>query len=175
MSSLISSGRFLPAPARLPVNRVAEFVPFGRLNPRQVSPHHGQKYSAQNMPLTLVIRYRYSRHLIPVLLAPTQTSNQEALQVPEEVTPDQLSVACFIGGSKISLRFADNFICTLDLAQLGIDASKLKLETAHASWGSAIEVEDVGGKAIHIDSAVLRAYCDPQFAAELKESIAEAG
>src|SRR5207247_2655293 len=106
-------------------------------------------------------------------LESAQTTTTGARPVPPEITPDRLSFACSVGGSKVSLRFSDNFICTVDLARLGMDVATLKLKTARASWGSAVEVEDADGETFHSDSAILRAHCDPKVAAELRKEIAK--
>ena len=94
--------------------------------------------------------------------------------VLSDLQPESLMYARHARGSRISLRFSDGLAVTLDLATLGIDTSELRLATAHpSSWGSAVEVEDQRGKTVHIDSAVLRSYCDPKYAAELRQAIAD--
>jgi hypothetical protein len=95
-----------------------------------------------------------------------------SVPVPADLPPEHLALAFSVGGTKVSLRFADGFICTIDLTRLGIDTTKLRMDTARASWGSAVEIETTRGKTIHIDSSVLRAYCDPVFAAKLAQVIA---
>lgn len=95
--------------------------------------------------------------------------------VLSNLRPEHLTYARYVSGLRLLLRFADGLAVTLDLARLGIDAGSLRLATAHASsWGSAVEVEDQRGKVVHIDSAVLRSYCDPKYAAVLRRAIADA-
>jgi hypothetical protein len=122
----------------------------------------------------LQIKYRRPGRIINILLT-SMSSHQrwEITPVGEKLPLEHLKVACHIGGRKVSLVFSDGFFSTVDLARVGIDTANLKLETARASWGSAVEIEDRKGKAIHIDSAVLRAQCDPQYAAELAKAIAD--
>jgi hypothetical protein len=73
------------------------------------------------------------------------------------------------------LQFSDGLTATVDLSRVGVNTSGLRLGSARASsWGSALEVEDARGNTVHIDSAVLRAYCDPQYAAALRQAIADA-
>ena len=87
--------------------------------------------------------------------------------------PDHVISANYTGDNLVSLRFSDGFTAVVDLARLGLDLQSLRLYTICASsWGSSIEVEDVEGETVHIDSAVLRAYSDPNFAAHLERSIA---
>jgi hypothetical protein len=99
-----------------------------------------------------------------------------ARPMPTDFSPDHLALATYVGGTKIALRFSDGFITTIDLKSpdipLDIPIAKLKLETARASWGSAVEIRKAGGGAVHIDSAVLRASRDPEYAEELKREIA---
>jgi hypothetical protein len=91
-----------------------------------------------------------------------------------ELPPDLLAFARHDGGTSVFLRFSDGHTATVDLARLGIDMSRLSLGTASASAdGSAVEVRARHGKTVHIDSAVLRSYCDPEYAAELRQAIAD--
>jgi hypothetical protein len=102
------------------------------------------------------------------------TSNSEGpSMLTEELPPEHLSGAQHAENGRVSLRFADGYRGTVDLAELGMDPAALRLESVRASsWGSAVEVEDRQGKTIHIDSAVLRARCDRQYAMKLREAIA---
>ena len=94
--------------------------------------------------------------------------------MPSEESRDHIASARHAGGTSISLRFSDGRQATVDLAALGIDTSNLRLKSARASsWGSAVEIKDRRGGTIDIDSAVLRSYCDPQYAAELRQAIAD--
>jgi hypothetical protein len=90
-----------------------------------------------------------------------------------DVSPDQLTAASHASVTAVFLQFTDGHKATIDLVDLGIDVSNLRLPTVRASsWGSAVEVEDATGKTVHIDSALLRAYSDPQYAKQLGEAIA---
>jgi hypothetical protein len=102
------------------------------------------------------------------------TSSQDR-PAPKDFAPDHLALACHVGGTRIALKFSDGFLATIDLARLGIPTSGLRLETARASWGSAVEIRRAGGGAMHVDSAVLRASLDPKFAEQLKREIAALG
>jgi hypothetical protein len=118
-------------------------------------------------------KMRYSR-LGRVVSAPqvtTSTTVGAIRPVRESFPPHHLALACYVGGNKISLRFSDGFLCTVDLARFGVDTSRLRLDTSQASWGSAVEILDSRGKKFHIDSASLRAFCDPRYAAELQRAI----
>jgi hypothetical protein len=84
-----------------------------------------------------------------------------------DVRPEQLADARRGHGDVLFLRFADGFTAKVDLAEIGIDTTGLRLSSAHASWGSAVEIKTKGNDTIHIDSAVLRASCDPGYAAIL--------
>jgi hypothetical protein len=93
--------------------------------------------------------------------------------VPDSA-PDFLTSACFAGGTKVLVCFSDRLSRVIDLTELGIDTSWLRLDTVrHSSEGSALEVTDKDGETIHIDSAVLRSHCDPKYAAELQQAIAD--
>lgn len=85
--------------------------------------------------------------------------------------PEHLALATHIGGGKVALRFSDGRINTIDLSLLGIDTAKLRMSTAKASWGNAVEIQSMKGNAIYIDSSVLRAFCDPNYAAELRQAV----
>jgi hypothetical protein len=88
--------------------------------------------------------------------------------------PDHLALARHDSGTNLFLRFSDGQTAIVDFAKLGIDTSRLRMDTASASAeGSAVEIKDRRGKMVHIDSAVLRAHCDPKYAAELRQAIAE--
>jgi hypothetical protein len=99
------------------------------------------------------------------------SSNDPTIPNPAK---DYLLSVHMTGGSHIALRFLDGKVGELDLADLGLDTSKLRIGTIKASsWGGAAEVEDRNWHTIHIDSSVLRAHIDPQYAALLKEAIAD--
>jgi hypothetical protein len=90
------------------------------------------------------------------------------------MSQDYLVEAHRVSGALIALRFEDGHTGTINLTDLGIDPSSLRLDTVRASsWGSALEVEDLSGETVHIDSAVLRAYSDPQYARQLEQDIRE--
>jgi len=73
---------------------------------------------------------------------------------------------------RIRVRFADQFEGIVNLADLELDLALLKMETVRASsWGSAAEVDDLNMRPVHIDSSVLRAHIDPNFAADLQKAI----
>lgn len=86
---------------------------------------------------------------------------------------DHLTHAKYAGNGKVALQFADGLFAGVDLAELDIDTSMIKPESMRASWGSAVEIDTTDGDTFHIDSAVLRAYCDPEYAEELEKSIQE--
>jgi hypothetical protein len=91
-----------------------------------------------------------------------------------DLPPDHLAFARHDGGTSVFLYFSDGHTVTVDLERLGIETSRLRMGTASASaQGSAVEVRDKGGKTVHIDSAVLRSFCDPKYAAELRQAIAD--
>jgi hypothetical protein len=145
------------------------------------SPHHAKPISiregvrgkSKSKTEPQKFRYYHSGRIIELPLKSTSSNASWAIRVLAKLPPEHLQLALHVGGSKVSLRFSDGFFSTVDLARLGIDATKLKMATARASWGSAVEVEAAKGKAIHIDSAVLRAQCDPKYAAELAQAIAD--
>ncbi len=87
--------------------------------------------------------------------------------------PEHLALATHIGGRKVALRFSDGRISTIDLSLFGIDTAKLRMSTTKVSWGNAVEIQDMKGKAVHIDSSVLRAFCDPRYAAELRQAVTD--
>jgi hypothetical protein len=115
-------------------------------------------------------KYFYSGQLLTA-----SGASVEAHSMPLDLSPERLSSAHYIASERrVSLRFFDGLTAMLDLVRLGIDISGLKLGTVRvSSLGSAIEVEDLRGKTIDIDSAVLRSYCDPAYATELRKAIAE--
>lgn len=89
---------------------------------------------------------------------------------------DHLLAVHQLGDACVALRFLDGFVGHLDLADLGLDLSQLRIGTIRASeWGGAAEVQDRSWHTVHIDSSVLRAHVDPQYAAVLKEAIANLG
>jgi len=95
---------------------------------------------------------------------------------PQNVAPDRLIAARSMPDGSILVRFADQRTGRVDLTQLGISTDSLKPETVRASsWGSAVEVTDNSGHTIHIDSAVLRAHIDPDYATWLQRAISELG
>ena len=94
--------------------------------------------------------------------------------VPSDLPPEHLAFARHVGQESVFLRFSDGREATIDLERLGIDTSRLRLNTRASSWGSAVETRDRLGKTVHIDSALLRSYCDPKYAAELRQAIADA-
>lgn len=97
-----------------------------------------------------------------------------ASPVATNLPPEHLASVRHLGGAVLSLRFSDGYTGRVDLSRLGMDVTMLRLDTARVSWGSAVEVDDTRGETVHIDSAVLRAYCDPQYAAQLEAAIASA-
>jgi hypothetical protein len=86
--------------------------------------------------------------------------------------PEHLASVEHVYDSKVYLTFSDGYSATIDLAELGIDLTALRWRSLEPSWGSAVEIKTASGKAIHIDSAVLRAYCDTQYAADLEQAVA---
>jgi len=130
-------------------------------------------YSARTRSrlVTRNLRYPTSRRFA---ILRTSTSVSRCNLPPLSNTTDHIASARHINGTVISLLFWDGFVATVDLAELQIDTTALNLESARASsWGSAVEVRDTRGKIVHIDSAVLRAYCDPPYAAQLEQEIAD--
>jgi hypothetical protein len=106
--------------------------------------------------------------------ASTGSVRGENVMMPD-LPPDHLAFARHDGRANIFLHFSDGHAAKVDLTSLGIDVSRLNMNTAGASAeGSAVEIADANGKTVHIDSAVLRSYCDPRFAAELRQAIADA-
>jgi hypothetical protein len=92
------------------------------------------------------------------------------------MTEDCLVEAHRTPGGMVSVRFSDERSGIVNLRKLGVDQSRLRMETVRASpWGSAIEITDNAGHVIHIDSAIARAYIDPEFAAKLQRRISELG
>ena len=162
MAGLPMAGKPLPAPDRFYKIALS----------RTTSTHKMVRSKARNKIRIVQMRHGYARKVAPF------TGTASVLGgslVSSDLRPEHLTYARHVSGSRLSLRFADGLVATLDLAKLGIDASSLRLATAQASsWGSAVEVEDQRGKAVHIDSAVLRSYCDPKYAAVLRQAIAAA-
>jgi hypothetical protein len=99
------------------------------------------------------------------------SSNDPTIPHPAK---DHLLAVYYRGDDCIRLRFADGVVKEMSLADIGLDVSRLRLSTVRmASWGGAAEIEDQNHHTIHIDSSVLRAHVDPQYAAILKEAITE--
>jgi hypothetical protein len=120
------------------------------------------------------LKYRKSRGSVSITKQSSSSASSASTVLPQKVSPDGLIDARRTSGAEVTLKFEDGHTGTVDLADLGIDTTALRLETVHASsWGSAIEVKDVRGKTVHIDSAVLRAYSDPKYARQLEQDIAD--
>jgi len=99
------------------------------------------------------------------------SSNDPTIPNPAK---DHLLSVYQAGNSRVYVRFLDGFVGEIDLSELGLDTSRLRIGTIRASsWGGAAEVEDLAWHTVNIDSSVLRAQVDPQYAALLNEAIAE--
>jgi hypothetical protein len=95
---------------------------------------------------------------------------------PVDRSPERLIAASWKGNGKIFVQFADNCRGFVDLAQLGIEVAGLRTGTIRASsWGNAAEVTDNTGHVVHIDSSVLRAHIDSDYAAKLERDISSLG
>ena len=72
----------------------------------------------------------------------------------------------------VVLRFSDGFEATVDISLTGLNVRLLNLSTIREStWGGAVELEDRDGHTVHIDSSVLRAIVDPEFATVLTAAV----
>ena len=81
----------------------------------------------------------------------------------------KLVYARHFSGTRISIRFADNWTATADLAETGLNFDGFDFATVKLSeWGDAVEILDSSGEVVDIDSAVLRAIVDPPFAKEIE-------
>ena len=101
------------------------------------------------------------------------SSNDPTIPNPAK---DHLLAVHQIGGTEVILRFLDGFCGHIDLRDLGLNIASLRIGTIRASsWGGAAEIEDSNWHTIHIDSSVLRAKTDSQYAAILKQAIADLG
>lgn len=110
----------------------------------------------------------------PIAMAQAETTALRGNSISSEPLRDQLVSVRHLGGTRIALKFSDNYEGNVDLSTLGIDTTVLQPETVRvSSLGSAAEIKSKSGKTIDIDSAVLRSYCDPEYAAELRRAIAE--
>jgi hypothetical protein len=95
---------------------------------------------------------------------------------PLHAKPDQLKSASHEKNGEIALTFADGHSGRVNLSDLGIDWRRLRMNTIRASlWGSAAEVKDANGKTFDIDSSVLRAWIDPDYAADLEDKLKSLG
>jgi hypothetical protein len=84
---------------------------------------------------------------------------------------DHLTKARYIGKSSVEVTFADDFVATLTLRQIGLVAGEVDLQTAKATaMGLAIKPRK-GRKRLVIDSATLRYLADPEYAAKIDQSI----
>jgi hypothetical protein len=115
-------------------------------------------------------RMRHLMYKIPrrsVVLGATATMSQT-------LSPEHIVRARHAGGTEAAMRFADGHEGRVDLTDLGLDVATLRLETMReTSWGGAVELETTEGESITLDAAVLRAYCDPEYANQLAQAIAE--
>lgn len=118
------------------------------------------------------MKHARSARFVSMLVNTMAASSSMGKAATQDLPPEHLALASHVGGAKVSLKFSDGFICTVDVQRFGFDPDHLRMETARESWGSAVEIEDRRGKAIHIDSSVLRAACDPVYAKRLREAIA---
>jgi hypothetical protein len=101
-------------------------------------------------------------------------------QVPEDKTMaakvevDQLISARHAEGSCILVRFADGLSGTINVCDLGLDPAELRMAAVRLSVsGTAAEFEDVSGSIVAIDSSILRAQIDPEYARQLEKAAAE--
>jgi predicted RNase H-like HicB family nuclease len=82
--------------------------------------------------------------------------------------PDQLTFVRYETPTTILIQFADGLTAKVNLEVLGLDLARLRVFTAKVfPGGTAIEIDDVDGEPVLIDSAAARAQVDPQYAAEL--------
>jgi hypothetical protein len=140
------------------------------LLPRQTEPHALLASSAKRTPEPEMYYGRWP--MLSISFAKTGlASNDPTVPHPAK---DHLLAVHQVGDGQVALRFLDGFVGSLKVADLGLDTSRLRLGTIRAAQsGESAEVEDQSWHTISIDSSVLRAYVDPQYAAILKEAIAE--
>jgi hypothetical protein len=92
--------------------------------------------------------------------------------MPATLPLDHLESANYAGGTKANVRFSDGLGGIMDLTDIGLDTKPLNLGSIKQSWGSAIEIETKSGEQFYIDSSIIRAYLDPDFAKQLAQTIA---
>jgi hypothetical protein len=85
--------------------------------------------------------------------------------------PDQLTEARCVDGLSVSLTFADQFVATVSLSQLGLAADEVNLRTAKATPAGLV-VKSKSGRKFVIDSSTLRYVADPDYAARLDDAVA---
>src|SRR4051812_43024601 len=143
--------------------------------PLPSSPPERRRFTIGKMKMThQTVRYYLRKKIHAVAPATPEIQKGKILNVKMfQPSPDRLALARHAGGGKVYLRFSDGHTGTVDLGQLGIDVAALKMDSARESWGSAVEIDKLDGDTYHVDSAVLRARCDPQYAEQLKREIAE--
>jgi len=83
---------------------------------------------------------------------------------------DHLTKARCVDESSVELTFADGFVASLTLSQLGLAAGKFDLRTAKAT-STGLAVKPTNGRKLVIDSATLRYIADSAHATRLDEAI----
>lgn len=87
---------------------------------------------------------------------------------------DHLLSARLTKSKTVRLRFLDGLVGEVGFDALGLDTRKLRVHTVRASsWGGSAQVRDTSGHVVHIDSSVLRALIDPDYAVMLRRAIAD--
>lgn len=134
-----------------------------------------QGHSTRNKIMARRLRYRSSpRPVVAVSSLTTSAAESGPPPVSLGPGPDQLASARHVGGNSIWVQFCDGLEATVDVGRFGVDLARLHLSTARVGeCGSAVEIRDVSGDTVAIDSSVFRSYADPKYAAELETVIAD--
>jgi hypothetical protein len=86
--------------------------------------------------------------------------------------PDRLAEVRYVPPSSLEVMFADGGRGTIEVHNLGLDPADFDLETVRINdTGTAVEVLTDDGGFISVDSSVVRAEADPEYAARLQRLV----
>jgi hypothetical protein len=92
--------------------------------------------------------------------------------VPNGVPVEALTLVRQAGGEAVFVQFADGCSGTVELSELGLDAADLAPGAVRAApSGRAAEFEDRDGHVTRIDSSVVRAQIDADYARRVEQSL----
>jgi hypothetical protein len=95
-----------------------------------------------------------------------------AASIAERVLMKTIVDAHFVEPSQLFLKFADGQTGTWSFDELQLDMMDMKPETIKtSSCGTSIEMQTIQGENVQLDASSLRYAIDPNYAAEIDQSI----